>query len=56
MLALIQSKNLKCCALVRLDVFWPLVAVVGVKVLYDCVFQALGHFFSAIILYSSTQQ
>ena len=26
-LTLIQSKKLKCCALVRLDVFWPLVAV-----------------------------
>ena len=26
-LALIQSKKLKCFALVRLDVFWPLVAV-----------------------------
>ena len=36
--------------------FLALGGCVGVKVLYDCVFQALGHFFSVIILYSSTQQ
>ena len=32
--------------------FLALGGCVGVKVLYDCVFQALGHFFSVIILYS----
>ena len=36
--------------------FLALGGCVGAKVLYDCVFQALGHFFSVIILYSSTQQ
>ena len=36
--------------------FLALGGCVGVNVLYDCVFQALGHFFSVIILYNSTQQ
>ena len=37
--------------------FLALGGCVGVKALYDdCVFQALGPFFSVIILYSSTQQ
>ena len=36
--------------------FLALGGCVGVKVLYHFVFQALGHFFSVIILYSSTQQ
>ena len=36
--------------------FLALGGCVRVKVLYDCVYQALGPFFSVIILYSSTQQ
>ena len=36
--------------------FVALDGCVRVKVLYDSVFQALGHFFSVIILYNSTQQ
>ena len=36
--------------------FLALGGCVRVKVLHDCVFQALGPFFSVIILYSSTQQ
>ena len=36
--------------------FLALGGCVGVNVLYDCVFQVLGHFFAVIILYSSTQQ
>ena len=36
--------------------FLALGGCVRVKVLYDSVFQALGPFFSVIILYSSTQQ
>ena len=36
--------------------FLALGGCVRVKVLYDCVFQALGPVYSVIILYSSTQQ
>ena len=40
----------------RASVCFLALGCVRVKVLYDCVFQALGPFFSVIILYSSTQQ